>query len=180
MPILRNARHERFAQGIVKGLNGKAAYIDAGYRSKGNAAEVEASKFLRNPKIASRVAELQARQAHRLDISVERITLQLLEDRALAHSQGQAGAAVAASMALAKLHGLIIDRAEVISYRKPLREPSTVRQMSLEEWTLKFAPRLVEGPAPARPEPIEVVAERAPATSIADAIQRAKSARRTT
>jgi hypothetical protein len=31
MPTLRNARHEKFAAGIARGLNGADAYLAAGY-----------------------------------------------------------------------------------------------------------------------------------------------------
>ncbi|TIW37182.1 MAG: Terminase small subunit, partial [Mesorhizobium sp.] len=131
MPILRNPRHERFAQGIAKGLSGKAAYVEAGYRSTGNAAEVGAAKLVRNGKIAARIAELQARQVRRLDVTVESIVAELEEARGAALAHKQLAAAVAASLGKAKLLGLIVDRAEIESViRKPMREPGQVEQMS--------------------------------------------------
>lgn len=45
------------------------------------------------------------------DVTVEKISLQLDEDRALAHEYGQAGAAVSASKTKAQLHGLLQDGA---------------------------------------------------------------------
>ena len=46
----------------------------------------------------------------RAEVTMESVTRQLDDDRALAHMQGQASAAVSATMAKAKLYGLISDR----------------------------------------------------------------------
>lgn len=56
--MLTNHRHELFAQGIAKGLPASQAYIQAGYKARGNAAESSASKLLRNPKVSQRIAEI--------------------------------------------------------------------------------------------------------------------------
>lgn len=61
MPKLRNQRHERFAQGITEGKSAKQAYIDAGYKARGNAAEVSASQLLRKTKVKARVEELNSK-----------------------------------------------------------------------------------------------------------------------
>lgn len=50
------------------------------------------------------------RDRHR--VTIDTITEMLREDRQLAHTVAQSGAAVSASMGLAKLHGLIVDKAE--------------------------------------------------------------------
>lgn len=52
-------RHELFVAGILAGKPQSQAYIDAGYRARGNAAESEASKLVRHPKVA---AEIQRRR----------------------------------------------------------------------------------------------------------------------
>lgn len=56
--MLPNIRHERFAQGIAKGLPASRAYIDAGYKARGNAAEVNAARLLRNAQVAQRLVDL--------------------------------------------------------------------------------------------------------------------------
>jgi len=48
----------------------------------------------------------------RHQITVDTLLAQLAEDRALAQATGQSGAAVAATMAMGKLLGLVIDRKE--------------------------------------------------------------------
>jgi phage terminase small subunit len=47
MPILSNARHEKFALNILKGQSGREAYLNAGYRCGAAAADVSASELLR-------------------------------------------------------------------------------------------------------------------------------------
>jgi hypothetical protein len=51
MPSLKNARHEIFAQEIVKGVSGREAYKIAGFSvSNDNAADASASRLLRDVK----------------------------------------------------------------------------------------------------------------------------------
>jgi phage terminase small subunit len=68
MPILKNAKHERFCQGIAEGMTGGDAYIRAGYASNANAASVSATRLLKDAKISARIAELLKR---REDIEVK-------------------------------------------------------------------------------------------------------------
>jgi len=60
--------------------------------------------------IDARIAELLAKAADKVSVTVETIAAQLDEDRHLAHQVGQPTAAVAASMAKAKLYGLAPDK----------------------------------------------------------------------
>ena len=58
MPVLKNAKHERMAQALAKGLSGEKAYVAAGYKPhRGNAARLSA-----NESIKARVTELQQKQ----------------------------------------------------------------------------------------------------------------------
>jgi hypothetical protein len=59
------------------------------------------------------VKELQQRGAERAEVTVASLIADLDEDRKLARGAGQASAAVSATMAKAKLLGLVIDRKEV-------------------------------------------------------------------
>jgi phage terminase small subunit len=54
---LQNIRHEKFAQGIVQGKTGAAAYIEAGFSHR--AAAQGAERLNRNSKVAGRVSELR-------------------------------------------------------------------------------------------------------------------------
>ncbi len=56
MPVLKNARHERFAQNRAKGLSADASHTAAGYKpNRKNAARMKSYEDIRG-----RVAELMA------------------------------------------------------------------------------------------------------------------------
>ena len=70
----------------------------------------ESSVLLKNPKIASRLKEYNERTQLRHQISVDTLTTDMIENRELALSTAQAGAAQNATMGLAKLHGLLVEK----------------------------------------------------------------------
>ncbi len=59
-PLLANERHELFAQGIARGLTQEAAYREAGYEGSPDALMANASRLIRDDRVAARVAELNA------------------------------------------------------------------------------------------------------------------------
>ena len=77
----------------------------------------EAKALTDNPKIATRIEELHAAARERHEVTVDTLTCEIDEDRALAHKAKQAGAAVAATLGKAKLHGLLKDRHELTGPR---------------------------------------------------------------
>ncbi len=66
MPVLKNARHERFIQGVVKGISLGPAYTAAGYKATGNSAESAAARLFRNVQVQARRAELQGSTAKQI------------------------------------------------------------------------------------------------------------------
>jgi phage terminase small subunit len=113
MPRLTNPRHERFAREYLKCGVASKAYIAAGYQpSTRNALDASASQLLRTPKVQGLLQQYRARAMKRSDITVETLLADLETDRALAHCEGQGSAAVQATMAKARLLGLIVDRKE--------------------------------------------------------------------
>ena len=99
-----NSRQLAFAREYAACNVGTKAAKAAGYAPK--AAYAQASRSLRNAKIQAEIQRLRGLHATRLDVTVASVTQKLLDDHELAHQEGQAGAAVSASNALAKLHGL--------------------------------------------------------------------------
>ncbi len=100
MQILTNARHERFAQSLAKGMSADAAHTAAGYKpSRGNASRLRA-----NESIVERVAELQGSTARQIT-DVRNLarqctaravkTLERIMDDVTAPASAQAAAAVA-------------------------------------------------------------------------------------
>lgn len=73
MPVLKNARHELFAQEVAKGAVLVDAYAKAGYKPKAQ----NANRLIKNEPIQSRIAEIQGRGAARAAASVERIVEEL-------------------------------------------------------------------------------------------------------
>jgi hypothetical protein len=109
MASLKNTRHEAFAQALTKGMSATAAYESAGYKRN----EGSAGRLHRNAQVRARLAELQQRAADATVTNVEDIVRQLQADHALAHRQGQPAAAVSATMGIAKVLGLIVDKREL-------------------------------------------------------------------
>ena len=108
MGALSNSKHERFAQELAKGKTADEAYATAGYKPNRH----NASRLKTNETITDRVAELQERAATKVEKTVSDIVQMLEEDRALARRIAQPGAAVTASMGIAKLLGLIVEKRE--------------------------------------------------------------------
>ena len=77
------------------------------------AIHVEACRLFKKPKIALRVLELQEEHRERHNVTVDTITQELDENRALALEEKQPAAATAASMGKAKIHGLGGDKLEL-------------------------------------------------------------------
>jgi hypothetical protein len=114
MPILENARHERFAQEVASGSSQSGAYETAGFRSATPAAtKANASRLMSRPEVRERVAELQLAQGHEAKIKRSDVIEMLLADRERAHASRQIAAAVRAAEVIGKLLGMFIDRREV-------------------------------------------------------------------
>lgn len=103
---LKNARHERFAQELVKGQTLEAAFAAAGYAPS----RKNAQRLRTNEGVATRVAELQGKAAARVAITAADIAAQLDEDRTFARRHKQSAAAVSATMGKAKVLGLIFEQ----------------------------------------------------------------------
>lgn len=105
MPVLKNARHEAFAQGLAKGLTADEAYQKAGFKpNRGNAATLKAKQS-----ILDRVTELQSKAVKKVEITVDSLAQELEEARAIALAEKQSSAAVSATMGKAKLFGLGVE-----------------------------------------------------------------------
>ena len=154
MPILENARHERFAQALAARKTAVAAYEAAGYRrNRGHA-----STLRRNPRILQRVDEILETkgqiQSRGVLAAIERVMLSktaviemLLADRELARVKGQSSAAIRAAELLGKELGMFVVRAEVRSTLEAriagmTREQRLVRMAELLEPMRKYLSEL--------------------------------------
>lgn len=109
MAVLKNAKHERFAQCLAKGDAADKAYADAGYKPSRSAA----SRLSTNVNIQARVAELLNKAAERTIVTVTSITDRLLNIATKAEQSSDApllSVARAALMDAAKLNGLVVEK----------------------------------------------------------------------
>lgn len=115
MAALSNHRHEAFAREVAKGQSASAAYKAAGYQAKGSSADVNASRLLRNAKVKARVAELQQLASTRTELTVAKITedlLRLAKQGEAFQSESGTNAARQCLMDAAKLNGMIVDKVQ--------------------------------------------------------------------
>lgn len=137
------ARQEKFCLLIVQGETKPTAYEQAGYSVKSKTvAQVQASKLLRMPNIQNRIQGLQGQLQRRTLITLESLTDDLIEIRQAARAAGSFGPAVQATQTIAKLHGFMVDRAEVTVSHRPAPLPTKVLELSEDEWKAQFG---VEG-----------------------------------
>lgn len=111
MTALSNARHERFAQGLAKGLSQSDAYEEAGYKPSRSAA----ARLAADVNICKRVASIQGKAAERTEITVASITERLLAIATKAEKSREAPmlqAARASLMDAAKLNGLVVEKGD--------------------------------------------------------------------
>ena len=108
MPVLTNARYERFAQELAKGRTADEAYVRAGFsKNRGNA-----SRLKSNESVAARIAEIQGKAAEQAIVTVNDIVAQLDEDRLFARELEAPAAAISATMGKAKVLGHLSDKIE--------------------------------------------------------------------
>lgn len=109
MPVLDNARHERYAQEVAKGSSQTDAYLAAGYKGDKTAA----SRLSTNVNVQDRIAELKAEAAQETVTTIYDIARQLDEDRLFAREMEAPGPAITATMGKAKVLGLLNEKVEL-------------------------------------------------------------------
>jgi len=78
MPVLKNRKHELFAQEVAKGAAGAAAYKKAGYTFKAPDVGMKAaSRLLNSVDVQARVKELQTRAAEKTEITIASVITEL-------------------------------------------------------------------------------------------------------
>ena len=127
MPVLRNPRHEAFAQAIFNGIVGAKggatsqaeAYRRAGYHvSNGNSARACASRLLTFANgIGERVEELQAQAAEHSVETADKCVQELNEPRREARADKAYGAAVSAVMGKAKILNFTSEQPKQLDFK---------------------------------------------------------------
>lgn len=70
-------KQEAFVREYLVDLNASAAYQRAGYAAKGNAAEVNASRLLRDAQVAAAVAAAMAERGARTQVTADNVLLEI-------------------------------------------------------------------------------------------------------
>ncbi len=104
-------KQQRFCREFLVDLNGTKASVRAGYSEK--TAYSQASRLLKNVKVAARIAELQAETAKRLEVTVDSVMADLETLCQGAVETKQFGPAVRAKELQGKRLGMFVDRHEV-------------------------------------------------------------------
>ena len=142
-----NPKQELFVQEYLKDLNATAAYKRAGYTAKGNAAEVGASKLLRQAKIQARVQQALQERAKRVGISTDWVLEKLvlnseraMEGEPIYNRHGEVvghradrSAANRALELLGKHMGMFGDQMDVTSGGQPIKTLEVVRTVRTED-----------------------------------------------
>lgn len=106
--VLRNPRHERYAQNLAAGQDRAMAYREAGYEGKSHA------NLDRQPHIKQRVRELLDARSRRAELSRKDILDRIYQDWELARKLGQVPAALKAAELMGKeLHRMFVERREI-------------------------------------------------------------------
>jgi phage terminase small subunit len=119
-------KQHAFVQAYIETGNGCEAYRRA-YRAERMSAKaitVESTRLLRNPSITLATAAARRQSAERHEVTVDSLTEWLMDARALAMASRSPAAAVSAIMAIAKLHGLLVERTHNVHTRpngQPIR-----------------------------------------------------------
>lgn len=120
----REIRLRKLVLLVHGGMHAQEAYVTAGYKS----AHTHVYRSLKNPSAVRLLRKLQARAMNKYDITVEKVVTDLEEARVKAHNNNQPAAMVQASMAQAKVAGLIVDK----------QETKNVSDMGLQELVSKI------------------------------------------
>jgi phage terminase small subunit len=125
MPVLRNQRHERFAQELAKGCTVDQAYQAAGFKAnRGNASRLNAVES-----VSARVRELQGEAAEIAVLDRAFVLRRLMKNAD--HEEGHV--ANKALELLGKELGMFVDRSEVQQRLQVISD----EPMSEEEWEAK-------------------------------------------
>jgi hypothetical protein len=140
-----NRRQELFCQGCAAGMRKMDAYVAAGYSGTYKNKTSQPSHLLREPKIRNRIRVLKAQMAFKLDVTVEKLVLELTEAFEVAKRDINPQGMVVATLGKAKLLGFLADtKIDEGRIPKPMNQPGEYAEMTIEQWEEKFRPKLLQ------------------------------------
>lgn len=104
------AKQLKFTREYAVDGNGTQAAIRAGYAP--NSAQMQSSRLLSKDMVCKSVAKFQEKHRLKTEVTIESLAAELEHDRERARQLDQTSVAVQATMHIAKLHGLEINKNE--------------------------------------------------------------------
>ena len=80
MPVLKNQRHEAFAQAIAKGESATEAYLSAGYKVDNKVAQVSGSRLMAIAIINNRILQLKHGAAEKVELTKAWVLSRLMDN----------------------------------------------------------------------------------------------------
>ena len=105
-------KQQRFVEEYLVDLNASAAYQRAGYTARGNAAEADASRLLRNAKVAAAIAAAKAQRSKRTELTADWVVDRLRTEALREDEDSSHGARVQALKTLAQHLGMLVQKVE--------------------------------------------------------------------
>lgn len=105
-----NPKQERFVREYMIDSNATQAAIRSGYSER--TAHSQGPRLLEHVGVKDAIQKGQQRHAERCDVTVDSLTAEYEEARALAAQNAQTASMVSATTGKAKLHGLVTDKQE--------------------------------------------------------------------
>ena len=114
-PMRCTPKELQFAMTYVESGNSAEAYRVA-YNTSGNNATARRNAFtvLHRPRVTAEIERLQDEHRTRHAVTVDKLTKELEAARQMAFQNRSASAAVGATMGKARLHGLLVDKQQLV------------------------------------------------------------------
>jgi hypothetical protein len=142
---LKDAKEELFCVLICDGLTLGLAFTKAGFTAADKASS--AYGLMKAPRIEARIRAILEARAKSPPVNLPEVTDMLKRVYGGALHSEEYNAAHNAAFSLARLHGLVVDRAQLDVIRRPSREPDAPAEVSLGSW-IEALPALPSSPAP--------------------------------
>lgn len=133
MPMLSNARHERFAQALAAGKTADEAYQEAGYKPS----RPHASRLATKGNVKERLAELLGRATEGIVLTRQWVIEELVANAKAAKARQDGSVVNRALELLGKEIGMFVDRAEIDQTTKVISD----KPQTDEEWEATYSTR---------------------------------------
>lgn len=108
-----NVKQQKFVEGVLAGLTATAAYVAAGFQSRGGAAETNAARLLKKPEVAAAIEAANAEAAKRRGITADWVMVKLKAEATRMGKGATHAGRIRALELIGKRLGMFKDQVEV-------------------------------------------------------------------